>query len=146
MLVELMRRMIDYRYDPTGSFRGWLWRLFRFRALNLIKERREELAHLVDLAFLDRLAPPYDPVDDEPDERFLARLREAEAIHRAVERRVKPARWQAYLKIAIFGERIGDVAAELGMKYGSAYAAAQYVEGMVREEASKRRTGQTLFP
>ena len=36
MLVELMRRMVDYRYDPTGSFRGWLWRLFRFRALNLM--------------------------------------------------------------------------------------------------------------
>jgi len=39
--VELARRMPSYQYDPGGSFRGWLRRLCRHRAIDLYHERRD---------------------------------------------------------------------------------------------------------
>jgi RNA polymerase sigma-70 factor (ECF subfamily) len=141
IFIELMRKMPTFRYDPGRSFRGWLWFLFRSRALNLVEKRRAELGPLVDSAFLDGPVPE-DNEFDEPDERVMALFRELEDFHRNVERRVKPARWQAYLRIVVQGEDIGEVAAGLGISYGAAFAAARYVREMVRAEALKRRNGE----
>jgi RNA polymerase sigma-70 factor, ECF subfamily len=136
--IELVRKMPSYRYDPSGSFRGWLWILFRFRALDLIKERRGEVASLVDASLLHSQASPADR-HDEPDERVLMLLSEAEAIHQTVRQRVKPRRWEAYWRIVIQREDIGATAAALEMNYAAAYAAARYVDGMVRTEGRRRR-------
>src|SRR5262249_9733988 len=38
--VELMARMQTFRYDPSRGFRRWLWRLFRSRAIDLLRQRR----------------------------------------------------------------------------------------------------------
>ena len=39
--VELARRMPSYQYDPGGSFRGWLRRLCRHRAIDLYREHHD---------------------------------------------------------------------------------------------------------
>jgi RNA polymerase sigma factor (sigma-70 family) len=137
--IELIRKMPSYRYDPGGSFRGWLWILFRFRALNLIKERRGEVVGLVDVSVLQSQVSPSSVADDEPDERVLTLLREAEAIHQSVKQRVKPWRWEAYWRIIVEREDIGATARALEMNYAAAYAAAHYVDGMVRAEGRRRR-------
>jgi DNA-directed RNA polymerase specialized sigma24 family protein len=131
--------MPSYRYDPGGSFRGWLWILLRFRALNLIKERRGEVAGLVDASVLQSQVWPANGADDEPDEGVHMLLREAEMIHQTVRQRVKPRRWEAYWRIIVEGEDIGATAAALEMNYAAAYAAARYVDGMVRAEGRRRR-------
>ena len=123
------------------SFRGWLWILFRFRALNLIKQRRGEVACLVTDTLLEHQASPVDELDDEPDERVLMLLRDAEEIHENVKRRVKPKRWEAYHRIIIQREDIGETAKALEVSYAAAYAAARYVDGMVRDEARRRKGG-----
>ena len=33
--IELSERMRTFRYDPSGTFRGWLWRFFGWRARDL---------------------------------------------------------------------------------------------------------------
>jgi RNA polymerase sigma-70 factor, ECF subfamily len=142
--IELMRRMPTYRYDPTGSFRGWLWFLFRSRALNFIKERTGDLAGLVDPHVLDGRVSAADECDDEPDQRVLALLREAERIHENVRRRVKPRRWEAYWRIIVQRDDVGETAADLGMSYAAAFAAGRYVDGMVQIEGRRRKDGTTL--
>jgi RNA polymerase sigma-70 factor (ECF subfamily) len=142
--IELMRRMPTFRYDPTRSFRGWLWFLFRSRAINLMDERRGELAGLVDAAVLDDRLSWEDDLEDEPDERVLALLREGEAIHENVKGRVKPNRWEAYWRIIVQREAIAETAALLGMTYVAAYRAAHYVDGMVQAEVRRRKDGTTL--
>ncbi len=139
MWVELMRRMPSLQFDPAGSFRGWLWGLFRFRVLNLLRERNAEVGMFVDVSLIDVHCREVDETDDEYDELVLSLLSEAEDIHARVKARVKPDRWEAYWRIVILGEDIGETAALLGMKYGSAYAAARYVDKMVREEIRRRK-------
>ncbi len=140
MWIELMRRMPSYRYDPGDSFRGWLWFLFRRRALTLVKERQAELACLVDATIMD--APyPYD--DDEPDTGWLWLLREAEEVQAKVKGRVKPGRWEAFWRIIVLGEDIGQTAAALGVTYAAAYAAARHVNKMLRDEGRRRESGTT---
>jgi RNA polymerase sigma-70 factor, ECF subfamily len=142
--IELMRRMPTYRYDPTGSFRGWLWYMFRSRAINLMNERRGDLAGLGDAGALDYRLSSEDDLDDEPDERVLAMLREGEQIHKKVRNRVKPNRWEAYWRIIVRHEDITETAALLGMTYAAAYRAAHYVDGMVQAEVERRKNGTTL--
>jgi RNA polymerase sigma factor (sigma-70 family) len=136
--IELMRRMPSYRYDPGKSFRGWLWFLFRSRAINLLKERNRELADLADSMVLDLYVSGADPVDDEPDGRMLLLLQLGEEIHETVRDRVNARRWEAYWRIVIEGEDVGETATKLGMSYAAAYAAARNVDGMVRAEGRRR--------
>jgi RNA polymerase sigma factor (sigma-70 family) len=142
--IELMRRMPTFRYDSTGSFRGWLWMLFRSRAINLVNERQEELTGLVDSRTLDEWISSEDELDDEPDERVLAMLREGEQIHNKVRNRVKPNRWEAYWRIIVQHEDITETAALLGMTYAAAYRGAHYVDGMVQAEVQRRKNGTTV--
>ena len=142
--IALMRIMPTFRYDTTGSFRGWLWRLLRWRAINLIEERKRELARLIDATAFDDRHGLEDDLDDEPDERMLALLREGEDIHRKVKGRVKPNRWEAYWRIIVQRDDIKETAALLGMTYAAAYRAAHYVDGMVQAEVRRRKDGTTL--
>src|SRR5579864_742732 len=38
--IDLARRMTSFQYDPSRKFRAWLWRVFRSRAVDLLRERR----------------------------------------------------------------------------------------------------------
>ncbi len=143
MWIELSRRMPSYRYDPAGSFRGWLWFLFRHRALNLLKQRRGEVACLIDATLFDGEAFVRDDGDDEPDERILALIREGAQIHENVRRRVKPGRWEADRRIIVQREDVTNTAADLGISYAAAYAAARYVDGMVRAQGRGREDEAT---
>ncbi len=54
MWVELMVRMRTFRYDPSRGFRRWLWRLFRSRAIDLLRQRRaKQLPSLDDMPPLE---------------------------------------------------------------------------------------------
>jgi RNA polymerase sigma factor (sigma-70 family) len=141
--IELMRRMPSLRYDPSGSFRGWFWFIFRSQALNLMKERRRELAGLVDVGALDEQPSSEDDNDDGSEIRVLALLREGEEIHKTIKPRVKPHRWEAYWRIIVHGEDIAETAALLGMTYAAAYAAAHYVHRMVQAEVQRREDRTT---
>ena len=85
--IELMRTMPSYRHDPRGSFRAWLWQMFRFRAINLINERRREVAELADSAVLEG-APS--AVDDETDPRLVRWLASSKRSTKKCEARSSP--------------------------------------------------------
>ena len=65
--VELARRMPSYQYDPGGSFRGWLRRLCRHRAIDLYHERRDRpFSALDDDDLIDERRTAGGSVDGEP--------------------------------------------------------------------------------
>jgi len=80
--------------------------------------------------------------DDEPDIGQLRLLQEAEEVQEDVRRRVKPQRWEAYWRIAIRGEDVGETAADLGISYAAAYAATRYVDRMLRDAGRRRSEGR----
>jgi RNA polymerase sigma-70 factor (ECF subfamily) len=137
--VELAQRMPSYQYDPGRSFRGWLRRLCHHRALNLIRERRahgfEELTEdlLIDDRRFDEGAE-----DGEAAPGRLRLLGEALAVQEEVRRKVKPARWEAFWRVAIEGQPVKDVAAALGLKYATVYAGVGHVARLLRAEGRRR--------
>ena len=101
--IELMRRMRTFRYDPSRSFRGWLWRLLRSRAIDLLRNRRATVLRSLDRPFLRVIAPAL-PGTGEPMrtrrefglKASTVFLRQAAEVQELVRSRVDPETWSAY--------------------------------------------------
>jgi RNA polymerase sigma-70 factor (ECF subfamily) len=144
--VELADRMGAFRYDPGRTFRGWLKGLWRFRTIDLMRERRRE-GRLVrplgeepgdEARMVDRPTGPADGEDDEPDARRSLLLEEAEKAQKAVRGRVNPKTWEIYWRIAVDGRTVAEAAAEFGVSYAAAFAAHKRVDQKLREEGDAR--------
>jgi RNA polymerase sigma-70 factor, ECF subfamily len=142
--VELTRRMPSYQYDPGGSFRGWLRRLCRHRAIDFYHERRERsflpLADddLIDERWIAGAHINCEPTDDEIAPERLLLLQEAREAQEEVRRKVKPVRWEIFWRVVIEGASMSETAAALGLKYATVYAAANHVAKLLREEGKQR--------
>jgi RNA polymerase sigma factor (sigma-70 family) len=143
--VELTRRMPAYQYDPSGSFRGWLRRLCHHRAIDFYRERQNhpfpmlDDEELIDRRWLEGAEFFNEPgVDPMPAGR-LRLMREAREIQEEVRLTVKPVRWDVFWRVVIEGEPLSEAARALGLKYATAYAAANHVAHRLREEGERRR-------
>jgi len=143
--VELARRMPSYQYKPGGSFRGWLRRLCHHRAIDFYRERRSRPFATVETEGMIDERPNAgaridgEPADDEIAAGRLLLLREAHDAQEEVRRKVKPVRWEVFWRVVIEGETLSESAAALGLKYAAAYAAANHVAHLLREEGRRRQ-------
>ena len=112
--IDLARRMRTFRYDPGKTFRGWLRRLCRSRAI----------------------AAESESDDGAPLERPLL-LRQAEEVQAAVRRRVDERTWQVFWDIAVDGQSIRESSEAAGISYFAAFAAQKRVGRMLREEGQR---------
>ena len=139
-----MARMQSFRYDPSRGFRNWLWRLFRSRAVDLL--RRGQKTHLrpLDAVSLEGsllILPVRSPDEVEPDEDrecVTASLLElARFVQDAIRSRVDADTWRAFEMIAIEDRPVAEVARELGKKYTAVYNGYRRVDKMLREEGER---------
>jgi len=143
--MELMVRMRTFRYDPSRGFRRWLWRLFRSRAIDLLRRRRTAQVASPERPLPDdprRLLPGYEPgAGRDPDEGprtspVLIRL--AEEAQAAVRARVDAETWRAYWIVAIEDRPIREAAESLGKSYTAIYTGYKRVDRMLRAEGERR--------
>ena len=144
--VELMARMRTFRYDPSLTFRGWLWRLFRCRAIDLLRNRRTAVLPSLDELLSDTSSSPTLPdqeaCDDEresadkPASLVLRRL--AAEAQDAVRSRVDPDTWSAYWFVAIEDRPFRETADSLGKTYTAVYNGYKRVDRMLRVEGERR--------
>jgi RNA polymerase sigma-70 factor (ECF subfamily) len=141
--VELARRMPSFQFDPGGSFRGWLNRLCQRRAIDMHRERRNYPFplrgddDLIDNILLARETVDRDHAEENSPMR-LALLDEAMQAQEAVRRKVKPIRWEIFWRVVIEGESMPQIAAAMGLKYATVYAAANHVARQLRAEGRRR--------
>lgn len=134
----LLRKLPEFRYDKGGSFRNWL----RVVALNKWRERRRRKPPLPPFArggpgvvgngdALDHIAAP-----DETRVFEEAEYRQ-QLVRRALEL-IRPefsaAAWKSFEQHVVAGRDAQDVAAELGLRIGSIYAAKSRVLTRLRRE------------
>jgi RNA polymerase sigma-70 factor (ECF subfamily) len=137
ILLELARQMGGFRYDPSGSFRGWL-KTVAYRAwVKFVEARKRPGLGSGDsavAALLDSVEAGDDLVGrlDEEGEREL--LERAMALVRL---RVKPTTWEAFRLLAIEGLSGNEVAGRLGMKVGAVFVAKSNVRKMIEEEVAR---------
>ncbi len=141
--VELMARMRTFRYDPSRGFRRWLWRLFRSRAIDLLRKRRATQA----LSYGDippESLPPFpgsEPAEGRESEDRGASptlVRLAEEAQTAVRARVDAETWRAYWMVAIEDRPIRESAEALGKSYTAVYTGYKRVDRMLRDEGQRR--------
>ena len=134
ILVMLARKLRDFAYDPSRSFRGWLktvahhaWRDFeegrrrgkpaaggsQVQELMLTLEAREDLAQKLEEAFDLELLE-------------VAKVR--------VRLRVAPHTWEAFRLLALEGLPVAEVAARVQMQVAMVYVAKSKVQKMLQEE------------
>jgi RNA polymerase sigma-70 factor (ECF subfamily) len=130
VLVVLLRKLPEFRYDPAKSFRGWL----RTVTLNCWREReRRRAGRPAELAADGRELPPA------PDD--AAEFAEAEyrgyLVRRALElmkAEFRPTTWKACWENVVAGKPAARVAAELGLTPGAVYVARSRVLARLRQE------------
>ena len=134
--TELADRMRTFRYDPSLTFRGWLKRVCRWRAIDLLRERRADgflsldgRDHETELAEGETSIVPAEPDPDEevsdPLQLFLRD--EAEKVQAAVRQRIQARTWDAFWLVAVSDWTIERTAKSLGMTHTAVYAATERV-------------------
>ncbi|WP_165068502.1 RNA polymerase sigma factor [Paludisphaera rhizosphaerae] len=136
--LKLVRELPTFDYDPSRSFRGLLRTMSRNAAVDHFRRLGRAPA-------VERLGDrePIAPREFTTTLRGGRRLspQEAASLQEAVRKQVRPDAWEIFRRCAIEGERISDVARELGRNYAAVYMACERVRFKVRKEADRRLGG-----
>lgn len=141
VLVKLSRQMQEFRYDPDGSFRGWLKTIaYRTWCDFLTDQNRRRQCRLSDevIAKLqtDDVAKSFlDEIERQ------SRNEEMENAMKVVRMRVEPHTWQAFEMTAIHNMPVEQVASALGIKVPTVYVAKSKVIRMIRNIVEPRGNG-----
>lgn len=132
LVMHLFRILPNFRYDEGKSFRNWL----RVVALNKVREfyRRVGAAGHADLARVEDIPAPDDPSPDEVAVERASLIRRALAQLKGELPELPERTWAAFQQYVIADRPAEEVAAELGQKVGTVYAAKSRVLSRLREE------------
>lgn len=126
VFVVLVRRLPHFRYDPSKSFRAWLWTVFRHSVLAW-REGRSRQLHLVD-QFDELPSTASDPTEAEYRSYLIGR---ALAVLKAD---FPTQTWKMFWEVAVDGRRGVDVAAQFGTTPNAVYLARVRVLSRLRQE------------
>jgi RNA polymerase sigma-70 factor (ECF subfamily) len=128
VLTLLFRKLPEFRHAGPGSFRAWLRVVMRNK---LAERRRQRVPATAEEAALAEL--------ESPDEQGA--LEETEYRRHLVQQGLVALRdefpattWKAFERYALDGCEVEQVAAELGVRVGTVYAAKSRVLSRLRQE------------
>jgi RNA polymerase sigma-70 factor, ECF subfamily len=133
VLITVLREMPSFRYDPSGSFRGWLFRVVYHRVQRLHRERKLVLVDPVALQRkLDEIQDAQSPLarrwQDEHDGAVLGH-----ALN-LIRHEFEQPTWQAFCKTVVEGMTPRQAARELGITANAARVAKCRVLRRLRQE------------
>lgn len=129
VLIVLVRKLPEFQYDKSGSFRGWL----RTITLNKWRDRQKRARLPVQDGGRDLAEHPGPEADPFPDEAEYRR----QLLGRALEllrRDVQPTTWAAFEAHVLNARPPAEVAKELGLSVGAVYAAKFRIMSRLRDE------------
>ena len=128
VFVLLIRELPKFRYDPSRSFRAWLWTVFRHAALAWQKKQQRPGPSLDQL---EELASP-DSISEATEAEYRHYL--LGRIMQIVQTDFPATTWQIFQQVAIEGRLGVDVAREFGVTVNAVYLARSRVLARLREE------------
>jgi RNA polymerase sigma-70 factor (ECF subfamily) len=141
VLIVLARKMGDFAYDPSKSFRGWLKTLTRHAWSDFLQMRSRPGRGSGD----SRVAHELESIEARDD--LVARLN-AEFDHELLEEasvrvrlRVEPRTWEAFYLTAVERLSGAETGAKLGMQVVTVFKAKSKVQKMLREELHNLELG-----
>jgi RNA polymerase sigma-70 factor (ECF subfamily) len=135
-LLAVASSLKNFRHDrPGSSFRGWLWTVTHSKIHDLFRRQQKQARAQGGTAAQERLQEIPEGSSDgsvtgSPEEDSGPEHRAIEFVRAAVEDRT----WEAFWRVTVEGQRIADVAAELGMTEHAVYDAKYRVRRLVLRE------------
>jgi RNA polymerase sigma-70 factor (ECF subfamily) len=124
----LIRKMPEFQYDPTRSFRAWLWTVFRHAAIGW-RKRQPGLGR--PLEELEELVSP-DSIAESTEAEYRRYL--LSRIVQIVQTDFPALTWQIFRLVALEGRPGVEVARECGVTVNAVYLARGRVLTRLREE------------
>ena len=139
VLAAVTRKIESWDPDTSrGTFRGWLFRAARNIAVDRIAKQSKQAIASGDTRVAQMLSEAPDINENESDV-FRAEYRR-KVFHWAAEKirpEVKTTSWQSFWLTSVDGQKVEDVAQQLGMSVGSVYAAKFRIVSKIREIVSQ---------
>ena len=109
--------------NQTSSFRGWLYRITRNKAVNLIREKTREAA--INLNSNLNLGQIAQANIENAESEFLGEFERQTFLWAAetIKPSIKPVNWQAFWRSTIDGQSIEQVAKDLNIDSSAVYVA-----------------------
>lgn len=128
LFVVLIQKLPEFRYDPSRSFRAWLWTVFRHQTLAWQK-RQPRLA--IALEELEGFSSP-DSIAEATDAEYLRYL--LGRVTQIIQTDFPTTTWQIFQQLAIEGRPGVEVAREFGVTVNAVYLIRGRVLARLREE------------
>jgi RNA polymerase sigma-70 factor (ECF subfamily) len=137
----LVKALPKFVYDPDGRFRAWLRTVVKNEVnMYLRRHKRRRDRGSGDPNTQEMLVQVSAPLDTEglTDEISETLNADLERVVCSVKARLKnPNTWEAFYRTRIDGQEASRVAADLGMKIGAVYRAANRVKSLIRGEVAR---------
>ncbi len=146
VLTAVLAKVSNWDHDSSkGSFRGWLFRVARNIAVDVIDRRARKIVASGDTKVAKMLSEVASTAreDEQTFEREYRRVLFDWASSQ-VKSEVKEVTWQSFCKTAIEGEKAENVADQLGISVGSVYTAKCRVVARIRSKISEMDDGIEL--
>ena len=129
VLLQLIRKLPEFRYDSNQSFRGWLRTVTRNKWLE--KRRKASLPVCAEPSALDSVS-----VENDIDKFWESEYRQHLVSHamKLMQHDFQPATWKACWYLIVDDRPASEVAEELNLTLGAVYAAKCRVLRRLRQE------------
>ena len=146
VLAKLVTALKNFSYDPAGRFRGWL-RTVVLHALNDHFRQSRQLARGSGDSRVIELLASHEAREELIDR--LARGFDLEMLERAmaaVQKRVAPHNWQAFVRTVLEGRSVAETAQALGLHEGMVYVARCKIQKMLKREIQRLESNIPMVP
>ena len=142
VLTAVMNKVSSWDPDRTkGKFRGWLFRVARNVAVDVIDRKAKKVMASGDTKVARMLAEV--PDADANEMTFEMEYQRAlfDWASQQVKSEVKEVTWLSFCKTAVDGEKAEEVASQLGIPVGSVYTAKCRVVARIRSKIADMDDG-----
>jgi RNA polymerase sigma-70 factor (ECF subfamily) len=145
ILAKLARKLRDFAYDPSRSFRGWLKTIAHHAWRDFVDGRcRVPAAGDSQLWELLQTLEAREDLVRKLEEAFDLELLEAAKVR--VRLRVAPHTWEAFRLVALEGVPAAEVAGRVGLQVAMVYVAKSKVQKMLQQEIRDLEAGSEPLP
>jgi RNA polymerase sigma-70 factor, ECF subfamily len=131
VFVLLLRELPRFEYDPSRSFRAWLWTVFRRNTLAWHKSQPRE-RFCADL--LEQMPSP-DGLAEASEQEYRRYL--LSRIMRIVQGDYPERTWQIFEQVAVHGRKAAEIAREFGVTVNAVYLIRGRVMARLHEELAE---------
>ena len=143
VMVRLASKLRVLSYDPSLSFRGWLYTIARHAWSDFVSDQRKQGVHGDPTEVLQSVQ-----ARDDLEQR-LADVFDLELLEEATSRvkaRVEDKTWEAFRRTAMLEETASVVSAALNMPIASVFKAKSNIQRLLQEEIAILERSAAVIP